>query len=265
MPHSKVDLQAKPGWRSFRNWLCFSSVVTILSVGIGTFTQLALRATACAKAVPGAAASIPIAQNYYVSSFEIIGVAGVNNSFTEASLYKLDTFMNTAIINGLAGLQSLSAVSASCDTDNCSFATHGGITHSTLGVESVCLDLTPFISQSANTSTTNVTTYSKSATDGVYEYSQVSLEWTNYSLPTRNLGGTRQMTEYLGYVVNASDEVTIWSARPWSSTMRIAPVDIDMRTTNITETYDISLSAREQRLVKSGLFQATFVIPTLNP
>lgn len=240
---AKYNNQEQPNWPD--------------AVMLNLSALVALRTTACAKAVPHAAASIPIAQNYYTSSFESRGLSLNGSTFLDTTTYDFDVFMDTAIINGLTGLQVLSAVSASCDTDNCSFATHGGITHSTLGIESMCFDLSTFISQSANTSTTNVTSHS--LTDGDF---QVSLKWTNYSLPTQDWYGTKYMIEYLEYLVNASDEFTTLSVRPWSPVWSITNGIIR---TAINETYNIDLSAREQHLLDSYLFEVTFVMPTLNP
>lgn len=163
-------------------------------------------------------------------------LSGDRNSFAELTSYNFDVFMNPAIINGLAGLQSLSAVSASCDTDNCSFATYDGVTHSTLGVESTCFDLSPFITQRSNISTANATFES----DGHF---QASLKWTNYSLPTQDWAGMRFMVENLGYLVNGSDEFTPWSARPWYPAWSINTSDIIPPAFN--EIYNIIIGNRK--------------------
>lgn len=225
----------------------------VLSLGIGTFTQLALRTTACPKAVPHAVASIPTAHMFYTTDFEsfpAIEFFPVRNESDTVTLLlpALDVSMNTAIINGLSGLQSLGGVSPSCDTGNCSFTTYGNITHSTLGIESLCLDVSPFLTQTDN------------STVFLPGNRSMPFVWTNYTLPKSTLSISYLVGGDPGYSMGAR-WYPLLSFDGGRMTDNLVPPS------NYIEDYEISpdLSPQEEYLIKRSFYQQTFMIPTLSP
>lgn len=219
----------------------------VLSIGIGTFSQLALRTTACPKAVPHAVASIPTAHMFFANEFETVPIRNETGRFVglEATL---GVFMKTAIINGLSGLQPLGSVSASCDTGNCSFTTYGNTTHSTLGIESICLDVSPFLNQ---TEESTVSLLGGSNT----------LVWTNYTFPQRHPS--------ISYLLEGNlrqGPVARWyplfrlSEGGWMHLESFSPSES-------SEYNEISpdLSPQEEHLVQRSFYEKTFIIPTLSP
>lgn len=115
--------------------------------------SLARWTTPCPKAVPYAVASIPTANMFFTTEIKSppfgFGTAYGPQLFSTSDI-SIKTAIKTAIINGLAGLQLLSAVSAPRGTGNCWFPSYGNITHSTLGIESMCVDISPLLIQTDN-------------------------------------------------------------------------------------------------------------------
>lgn len=160
--------------------------------------------------------------------------------------------MKTAIINGLAGLQSLGAVSASCDTGNCSFTTHGDITHSTLGIESLCLDVSPFLTQTENSTITVPLPGNGSKT----------FVWTNYTFP--------QGDPSISYLVEGElGEHGIEIGSIWFPLFSLdyGGWMLSFSNSNIFEYVEISpdLSPQEDYLIRRSFYSKTFMIPTLSP
>lgn len=128
----------------------------------------------------------------------------IAHTYDGATDPRLNIFMKTAVVNGLSGLQSLNTVSASCDTGNCSFPAYNGVTHSTVRIESMCFDISPFLEQE-NRSTSN---------------SYTSYWWSNYSLSVLNAGlfdpspDYREMRQYLAHNFLAEDEPLPWEDAP---------------------------------------------------
>lgn len=212
----------------------------VLSIGIGTFSQLALRTTACPKAVPHAVASIPTAHILFTNEFETVPFR--NGTETVTSLEPtLDAFMNTAIINGLSGLQSLGAVSASCDTGNCSFTSYGDITHSTLGIESMCLDVSPFLTQTENSTV--------SSPDGSDTY-----VWTNYTFT--------QGDPTISYLAEKKSWLYDTGSR-WYPLLSLNAVGGIPSFPYIGISSD--LSPQEEHVISMSFYAKTFMIPTLSP
>lgn len=223
----------------------------VLSIGIGTFTQLALRTTACPQAVPHAMASIPTAHMFFAIDFESLPIKnGIETITGRKSI--IDVFMKTAIINGLSGLQSLGAVSASCDTGNCSFTTYGDITHSTLGIESMCLDVSPFLMQTDSSTTTEQWPGSGLTTR----------VWTNYTFP--------QGYPSISYLVERGlEDGRLDAGARW---VPLLSLDTNgwMHTFSVSDESEYvvispDLSPHEEYLIKRSFYQKTFIIPTLSP
>lgn len=165
--------------------------------------------------------------------------------------------MKTSIVNGLSGLQSLIMVSASCETGNCSFPAHNGITHSTLGLESICFDISAFLNQ-YNDLTAQFTSASAAETP----------VWTNYSLPIDRLDDQNNQSssavsvqQNLGYLLNEdapADVVARWS--PLFSVVGNT-VNHDF----LTGLYGLNISQQDVHKIDAAIASATFMIPTLNP
>lgn len=234
----------------FRDWPSVSAMFMVLSIGIGTFTQLALRTTSCSKAVPHAVASIPTSRMFPSTEFEPLLVD------VGKSTPVLSPFMRTAIINGLSGLQSLVAVSASCDTGNCSFPSYGSITHSTLGIESMCVDVSPFLIQ-----TDNSTISSGHGSNAFMYRSNDTLVWTNYTFPEGQAS--------ISYLAEGDEPAGLGRWYPlfsfgqeigWMPPTYMTPP-------GYIEKHGISpsLSPQEKDLVKRSFYSKTFIIPTLSP
>lgn len=160
--------------------------------------------------------------------------------------------MKTAIVNGLSGLQSLGAVSSSCDTGNCSFTTYGDITHSTLGIESMCLDVSPFLIQTDNSIITAQWPGSGSTTR----------VWTNYTFPLGHPSISYLVEGGLGYgsVETGARWFPLFSLDTggWMHTFSESDYFEDVEISS-------DLSPHEEYLIRRSFYQKTFMIPTLSP
>lgn len=235
----------------------------VLSIGIGTFTQLALRTTPCSKAVPHAVASIPTSKLFPVTTLESVPFRYKTEYITQSRL-TLDILMETAVISGLSGLQSLVAGSASCDTGNCSFPSYSNRTHSTLGIESMCIDVSPFLIQTDNSTISP----GNGETENLYgppsdgPGTNKTFVWTNYTFP-----GEHPPISYL-----AEGDDNGWGR--WYPLVRFDTNFVGMlppgpwrSPTLNTSYYDISpsLSPQEEYLAQRSFYIQTFMVPTLNP
>lgn len=164
--------------------------------------------------------------------------------------------MKNAIINGVSGLQSLVAVSSSCDTGNCSFPSYSNITHSTLGIESMCIDVSPFLLQTDNSTI--------SPGNGETEFlhgTNETLVWTNYTFSGEHPS--------MSYLAEGED---VQRGGRWYPFVRFdiysprMPQSWPPLTPKIEE-FEISpsLSPQEEYLVKRSFHVQTIMIPTLNP
>ena len=125
-----------------------AALVIILSPAIGPFTQQAVKTVACSRAVPAASASIPI--THFVPG---------NNSIYQVGpvSYEATGDMKAAMINSLVNpSDNNSAIVPTCATGNCTFpAMSNGVTHSSIGVCSVCIDATEFIKSNISSTLQN--------------------------------------------------------------------------------------------------------------
>lgn len=175
---------------------------------------------------------------FFANEFETVPFRVGNESSVERES-TLDVFMKTAIINGISGLQSLGTVSASCDTGNCSFTTYGDTTHSTLGIDSMCLDVSPSLTQTDNSTV--------SSPDGSDTY-----VWTNYTFPQRK--------PTISYLVGGELEGGwIGAGAKWFPLFSLDTGEM------LNTTISPDLSQQEQYLISMSFFQKTFMIPTLSP
>lgn len=93
----------------------------------------------------------------------------------------LTASMKVGLLEGLVGLQSLTALTATCDSGNCRFQATNGITHSSLGLSSYCVDTTSLISQSGVVSWSSV--IAEPHNIHISDYTT----WSNYSLSSQGL------------------------------------------------------------------------------
>lgn len=118
---------------------------------MSTFTQQSIRSVSCQRDAPGQSASIPVAQ-----------AAIKDTEWTYLEKPQLDyntgfdAAMKSALIAGLADLQTANSLPFDCSSGNCSFPSYGGITHSTLVLEGECVDISNLIVQA---DFGNLTTY----------------------------------------------------------------------------------------------------------
>lgn len=129
-------------------------MVVLLSVGVGPFTQQAVKTVSCELPLATAEADIGIAR--YIGGGNIVRVG--------AGLYDLDGDTKIAIIDGLASPNTTRfELKPGCSTGNCSFPSYNGVTHSSLGICKKCVDATSWTreveepTQQANGTTAKVT------------------------------------------------------------------------------------------------------------
>ncbi|KAI9776888.1 MAG: hypothetical protein M1839_009336 [Geoglossum umbratile] len=114
--------------------------IYLVSFAIGPFTQQSIKSIPCNKLVIGVNSSLPIAKFVSVDS---LLQGGFSDSF-------IDLGMRGAVINRLANLRGNdSTISATCPTGNCTFTSYNGITHSSIGFCSKCMDSTLQIRETA--------------------------------------------------------------------------------------------------------------------
>ena len=125
--------------------LLLGVIIVITSIAIGPFAQQSVRIITCERRLPDSRPSIP-AVNY------------INHGYTRtgAAQYDIEIAMKGAMINGLTDLQdSDSTILFSCETGNCTFPAFGGITHSSIGLCSRCIDSTSEVRLPNDTDTSN--------------------------------------------------------------------------------------------------------------
>ncbi|KAJ5063990.1 hypothetical protein J3E74DRAFT_415127 [Bipolaris maydis] len=109
-------------------------MVIILSVGIGPFSQQAVKSVSCERPLAGAEASIRVAQ----------WMAPTNTSRVREYSFKTDLDMDTkvAILDGLVNPNTTrSDIIPSCSTGNCTFPSRNRVTHSSVGLCRKCVDI----------------------------------------------------------------------------------------------------------------------------
>jgi hypothetical protein len=111
-------------------------LVIIFSVGIGPFTQQAVKSVPCNVALATRNSSVQVAQtNSYVIYPRIA-----------AGMFDLELETKAAILQGLANPDGKeSAFTVDCNTGNCSFPSHNGVTHSSIGFCKKCVDVTSWL------------------------------------------------------------------------------------------------------------------------
>ncbi|OTA63214.1 hypothetical protein K449DRAFT_433322 [Hypoxylon sp. EC38] len=115
------------------------ALITILSLGIGPFTQQTIKTVPCLRTHNEQKATLPLA--HFMPG---------NGTFYRvgAGSYQVQLDMKGTMVNGIASPTSNdSAIIPTCATGNCTFTSHNGITHSSIGLCSSCIDTTPFINK----------------------------------------------------------------------------------------------------------------------
>lgn len=112
--------------------IILGAIITITSLAVGPFMQQSIRTFTCDQHLTNINASLPAA-HYFFSMYSRIG----------AGEYDLDFSMKGNMINALTDPQgSYSDVPVMCPTGNCTFQAHAGVTHSSIGLCSSCIDTT---------------------------------------------------------------------------------------------------------------------------
>ncbi|RFU33004.1 hypothetical protein B7463_g3358, partial [Scytalidium lignicola] len=111
-------------------FIILGTFIMITSLAIGLFMQQSIRKFACEQHLLDVNASLPVV-NYFDGMYTRTG----------AGLYDFGFGMEGSMINGLTDLQdNSSAVLVFCLTGNCTFQAYVGITHSSIGLCSSCID-----------------------------------------------------------------------------------------------------------------------------
>ncbi|KAI2472449.1 hypothetical protein F4781DRAFT_445381 [Annulohypoxylon bovei var. microspora] len=113
------------------------ALITILSLGIGPFTQQTIKTVPCLQTHNAQTASLPL--SHYVPALHTYYRVG-------AGTFEAEVDMKGTMINGITNpTGNDSAIVPNCATGNCTFAQHNGITHSSIGMCSSCINTTSFI------------------------------------------------------------------------------------------------------------------------
>lgn len=121
-----------------RNAALLGCIVIILSIGIGPFTQQAVKTVPCDRPLESAEASIRISR--YMGS---LNLARIN-----VPHWDMDMDTKVAILDGLANPNTTrSEVTPGCNTGNCIFPSYNGVTHSSVGMCKKCVDITPWVTE----------------------------------------------------------------------------------------------------------------------
>ncbi|KAH9997171.1 hypothetical protein F4779DRAFT_606579 [Xylariaceae sp. FL0662B] len=142
----RFDAASRGLWGSFRllflswkpNLALLGAVITIAALAIDPFSQQALKTYICDSSSE-TGASVPVAQ--YVDGTDILPT-------TMDSVVWLSTPMKGVVANGFSSNVESSAVNPTCPTGNCTFPATNGITHSSMGLCSRCLDITHTVTKS---------------------------------------------------------------------------------------------------------------------
>ncbi|KAI1335391.1 hypothetical protein F5Y15DRAFT_428247 [Xylariaceae sp. FL0016] len=114
-----------------------AGLAVVLSLAVDPLVQQSVRTVACQQVIPDANATIPVA-NY------VPGTSGYYR--VGAGEWELKFDMKGAMLNGITDPGSNDTnVKADCSTGNCTFADHGGISYSSIGLCSKCIDTTSLI------------------------------------------------------------------------------------------------------------------------
>lgn len=136
------------------------TLLTISAAAIGPFSQQAVKSVACQQVVPGENASVPVTNFVYPSRYDAVYRTG-------AGTYDIGYALKGNLLNGLANVSD-DAVSATCSTGNCTFAAHGGVTYSSMGVCSKCLDTSSHINKTVSEGAAEGYGYNFSLPNGLY-------------------------------------------------------------------------------------------------
>ncbi|XXG95094.1 ribosome-binding protein [Hypoxylon texense] len=114
------------------------ALITILSLGIGPFTQQTIRTVGCLRIHDEVNASLPLA-HFVPGNGTYYRIA--------AGMFEAQVDMKGTMINGIVNpTGNDTAIIPTCATGNCTFPHHNGITHSSIAMCSSCIDTTSLIS-----------------------------------------------------------------------------------------------------------------------
>lgn len=161
----------------FSNWINLAAIITVTSLGIGTFAQQSVKTFTCGIPAPGEAALVPVAQNISPYFDGVLPNGTTGSMLTPAASDRLKLFntgVKIALITGLAGSQSLKSLPVECPTGNCTFGIFGNANYFSLAFDSFCTDASELLTQS-NPITWSLSTY-------LSRIGTPDLLWANYSI-----------------------------------------------------------------------------------
>jgi hypothetical protein len=164
-----------------RNAALLGCIVIVLSVGIGPFTQQAVKAVPCNRPLESAEASIRISRWIDID----------NLARNYGPYWDMDMNTKIAILNGLANPNTTrSEITPDCNTGNCLFPPYNGITHSSVGLCKKCVDITPSVSEQVTVFHYPVTAYEDQWTltdrNGTIEYENGTIAYPNGTIKYGN-------------------------------------------------------------------------------
>ncbi|KAK5658337.1 hypothetical protein OQA88_2313 [Cercophora sp. LCS_1] len=118
------------------NLASVGTLVTMVSLAIGPFTQQAVKSVLCDFPVPGSLAGVPVAR-YLLPRSDDIGTGGGHTQ-----TWTLRDPMILALFKGLMETTSNDVLPIACATGNCTFGQGPGGSYASLGVCSKCADIT---------------------------------------------------------------------------------------------------------------------------
>lgn len=121
-----------------RNVALAGCIVILLSVGVGPFSQQAVKSVSCERPLGGAEASIRVSNWMH----------NLNLTRLYASDWDLDLDAKVAILDELVNPNTTrSNITPSCSTGKCVFPSHNGITHSSVGLCKRCVDTSNWLGE----------------------------------------------------------------------------------------------------------------------
>ncbi|KAL2059721.1 hypothetical protein VTL71DRAFT_10213 [Oculimacula yallundae] len=122
------------------------AVITILSLATGLFAQQAVISVPCVIEETGVSGQLSYRR--FVSSMDVYRIG--------AGQWVLDYSTKAALIDAIANpTGNNSAITTSCPSGNCTFASYEGVTHSSIGLCTECVDITSSAAQSFSNNTSS--------------------------------------------------------------------------------------------------------------
>lgn len=161
-PEPPVSLMVDASLHLRSDSVFIGCLVVILSVGIGPFTQQAIKAFPCTVPSTALRSSVQVANTNAYFDFPRIA----------AGSFDISMATKAAILQGLVDpTDERSSITPDCPTGNCTFDSYDGITHSSMAMCKKCLDVTRWLYEARPNEGSNMTVYGDSEKmNGSVEY-----------------------------------------------------------------------------------------------